>query len=120
MAPLATAINVDRVDMKFAAIVVLEGHFLQGLYLGRQELRCDNIGVQDGQEDAQIDERTSSFVAFGTTLQKAIHLFGMKDTDPESLFFHLVHIRKSHPQIQKTSSCMLPMARASTPSILPR
>ena len=33
------AINVDCVDMKFDATVVLEGHFPQGLYLGSQELR---------------------------------------------------------------------------------
>ena len=43
------AINIDGVDMKFDAIVVLEAHFPQGLYLGRQELRCYNIGVQDTQ-----------------------------------------------------------------------
>ena len=38
------------VDMKFDAIVVLEGPFPQGLYIGRQELRCYNIGVQDAQD----------------------------------------------------------------------
>ena len=49
VSPVPVAINVDGVDMKFDAIVVLEGHFPQGLYLGRQELRCYNIGVQDAQ-----------------------------------------------------------------------
>ena len=49
VSPVPVAINVDGVDMKFDAIVVLEGHFPQGLYLGRQELRCYNNGVQDAQ-----------------------------------------------------------------------
>ena len=49
ISPVPAAINVDGVDMKFDAIVVLEGHFPQGLYLGRQELRCYNIGMQDAQ-----------------------------------------------------------------------
>ena len=80
IAPVPIAITVDGVDMKFDAIVVLEGHFPQGLYLGRQELRCYNIGVQDAQGEAQIDERASLVVAFGTTLQKPIPLFGMIDT----------------------------------------
>ena len=47
--PVPVAINIDGVDKKFDAIVVLEGHFPQGLYLGRQELPCYNIGVQDAQ-----------------------------------------------------------------------
>ena len=41
--------------MKFDAIVVVEGYFPQGLYLGRQELRCYNIGVQDTQGEARIE-----------------------------------------------------------------
>ena len=49
IAPVPIAINVDGVDIRFDAIVVLEGHFSQGLCLGRQELRCYNIGVQDAQ-----------------------------------------------------------------------
>ena len=52
IAPVPIAINVDGVDMRFDAIVVLEGHFPQGLYLGRQELRCYNIGLQDAQGEA--------------------------------------------------------------------
>ena len=66
--------------MRFDAIVVLEGHFPKGLYLGRQELRCYNIGVQDAQREAQIDERASLVVALGTPSQKPIPLFGMIDT----------------------------------------
>ena len=80
IAPVPIAITIDGVDMKFDAIVVLEGHFPQGLYLARQELRCYNIGVQDAQREAQIDERASLVVAFGTPLQKPIPLFGMIDT----------------------------------------
>ena len=49
--------------MKFDAILVVEGYFPQGLYLGRQELRCYNIGVQDTQGEARIDERASLVVA---------------------------------------------------------
>ena len=45
IAPVPIAITIDGVDMRFDAIVVLKGHFPQGLYLGRQELRCYNIGV---------------------------------------------------------------------------
>ena len=74
------AINVDGVDMKFDAIVVLEGYFPQGLYLGRQELRCYNIGIQDTQGEARIDERASLVVAFGNNLQEPIPLYGMIDT----------------------------------------
>ena len=66
--------------MKFDAIVVLAGHFPQGLYLGRQELRCYNIGIQDAQGEARIDERASLVVAFGTKLQEPIPLYGMIDT----------------------------------------
>ena len=80
IAPVAIAITIDGVDMRFDAIVVLEGHFPQGLYLGRQELRCYNVGVQDAQGEAQIDERASLVVAFGTPLQKPMPLFGMIDT----------------------------------------
>ena len=74
------AINVDGVDMKFDAIVVLEGYFPQGLYLGRQEMRCYNIGVQDAQGEARIDERASLVLAVGSTLQEPIPLYGMIDT----------------------------------------
>ena len=80
ISPVPVAINVDCVDMKFDTIVVLEGHFPQGLYLGCQELRCYNIGIQDAQGEARTDERASLVVAFGTTLQEPILLYGMIDT----------------------------------------
>ena len=66
--------------MKFDAQVVLEGHFPQGLYLGRQELRCYNIGVEDTQGESRVDKRASLVVAFGSTLQEPIPLYGMIDT----------------------------------------
>ena len=78
--PVPVAINVDGVDMKFDAIVVVEGYFPQGLYLIRQEIRCYNIGVQDTQGEASIDERASLVVAFGSNLQEPIPLYGMIDT----------------------------------------
>ena len=76
IATVPVAIKVDGVDMKFDVIVVLEGHFSQGIFLGRQELRCYNIGVQDAQGEASIDERASMVVAFGTRLQDPILLCG--------------------------------------------
>ena len=79
IAPVPIAITIDGVDIRFDAIVVLEGHFPQGLYLGKQELRCYNIGVQDAQGEGQID-CPSLVVAFGTPLQKPIPLFGMINT----------------------------------------
>ena len=78
--PVPIAIMVDGFDMRFDAIIVLEGHFLRGLYLGRHELRYYNIGVQDAQGEAPIDERASLVVAFGNHLQKPIPLFGIIDT----------------------------------------
>ena len=98
IAPVPIAITIDGVDMKFDAIVVLEGHFPQGLYLGRQELRCYNIGVQDAQGEAQIDERASLVVAFGTTLQKPIPLFGMIDTGSGVSILSLSAYKKIAPQ----------------------
>ena len=98
IAPVPIAITVDGVDMKFDAIVVLEGHFPQGLYLGRQELRYYNIGVQDAQGEAQIDEQASLVVAFGTTLQKPIPLFGMIDTGSGVSILSLSAYKKIAPQ----------------------
>ena len=78
------AIKDDCVNINFDSIVVLpdskEGHFPQGLYLDRQELRCYNIEVHYGQGEARIDERASLVVAFGYALQKPIPLFCMIDT----------------------------------------
>ena len=73
-------INVDGVNLNFDAIVVLQSDFPEGLYLGRQELRCYNIGVQDPQGEARKYERTSLVLGFGTTFQEFIPLYGMIDT----------------------------------------
>ena len=78
--PVPIVVTVDGVDMRFDMIVVLEGLFPQGLYLGRQELRCYNIGVQDAQGEANNDEKVSLIVAFGTPVQMPIPLFGMIHT----------------------------------------
>ena len=98
IAPVPIAITIDGVDMKFDAIVVLEGHFPQGLYLGRQELRCYNIGVQDAHGEAQIDERASLVVAFETPLQKPTPLFGMIDTGSGVSILSLSAYKKIAPQ----------------------
>ena len=81
------------------AIVVLEGHFPQGLYLCRQELRSYNFGVQDAPGEARIDERASLVVEFGTPMQKPIQLFGMIDTGWGVSILSLMHTRKSHPRM---------------------
>ena len=89
ISPVPVVINVDGVDAKFDAIVVPEGHFPQGFYLGRQELRCYNIGVQDAQREARIDERASLVVAFGSTRQEPFPLYGMIDTGSGVSFLSL-------------------------------
>ena len=63
IAPAPVVINVEGDGKKFDAVVVLEGHFQQGLYLGRQELRFNSSGVQDAQGEARIDERAFLVVA---------------------------------------------------------
>ena len=95
IAPVPVAINVDGVDMKFDAIVALERHFPQGLYVRRQELRCYNIRVQDYQVEARIDERALLVVAFGTTLEKLIPLFVMIDTGSGVSFLSLSAYQKT-------------------------
>ena len=80
IAPVSVAIDVDGVDLKFDAIVVLEEHLPQRLYLGRQQLKCYNIGVQDVTEDARIVERASLVVAFGIPLKQPVPHFGMLQT----------------------------------------
>ena len=76
IASVPIAINLNGVDMKFHAIVVLERHFPQCWYFGSQELRCDDIGVKDAQGETQIDDRASLVVAFGTPSQKPMNRIG--------------------------------------------
>ena len=71
---VSVTINIEGIGMKFVAILFLKGHFPQGLYLGRQEMRGYNIGVQDAQGEACIDKRASLVVAFGNRLQEPIPL----------------------------------------------
>ena len=66
--------------MKFDAIIVLEGNFPQGSYLGQQELKRYDIGVQDATGETRINERASLVVAFGTRIQEPISIYGMVDT----------------------------------------
>ena len=80
IAPVPVAINIDGVDMRFHAAVVLEGYFPQGLYLGERELRCYNIGAQDAYGEARIDEHASLSVTFGGRNQQPVLLSGMIDT----------------------------------------
>ena len=68
IAPVPVAINIDGVDMRFHAAVVLEGHFPQGLYLGEYELRCYNIGEHSAYGEACINEQASLDVTFADTL----------------------------------------------------
>ena len=100
ISPVPVAINVDGVDMKFDAIVVVEGYFPQGLYLGRQELRCYNIGVQDTQGEASIDERASLVVVFGSNLQESIPLYGMIDTGSGVSILFLQRTKRLLPPIR--------------------
>ena len=95
IALVPVAINVDSVDMEFDARVALEGHFPQGLYLRQQELRCYNIGLQDTQGEARIDERVSLVVAFGATLQERIRFYGMIDTVSKVTIFSLSAYQKN-------------------------
>ena len=116
ISPVPVAINIDGVDMKFDAMVVPEGHFPEGLYLGRQELRCYNIGVQDAQGEARIDERAPLVVDFGNTLQEPIPLYGMIDTGSESPSALRAGISRSHLLMpltccRMTYSCTLLTAR---------
>ena len=80
IAPVPVAINIDGVDMRFHAAVVMEGYFPQGLYLGERELRCYNIGAQDAYGEARIDEHASLSVTFGGRNQQPVLLSGMIDT----------------------------------------
>ena len=102
--------------MKFDAIVVLEGCFPQGIDLGHQELRCYNIGIQDTQAEARIDERASLVVAFGKNLQELIPLYGMIDTGSGVSILSLAAYQKitsahSLSLLQMTSSCTQPTAK---------
>ena len=54
--PVTVHVNIDGVDMKFDASVVVDV-FPQGVSLGPNELRCYSISRQEPTGEARIDER---------------------------------------------------------------
>ena len=71
--------NVDGVDLRFKAEIVIDGHFPQGLCLGINELRCYNIGNQDAPGEARIDDRANLVMSF-THPMGPVPLRGLVDT----------------------------------------
>ena len=71
--------NIDGVDMKFDASVVVDV-FPQGVCLGPHELRCYSISKQEPTGEARIDERASLVVSFAVPDANPIPLRGMVDT----------------------------------------
>ena len=64
VSPVPVTINVDGVDLKYDADIVIDGYFPQGLCLGINELRCYNIGSQNATSEARIDERANLVMTF--------------------------------------------------------
>ena len=77
--PVPVHANVDDVDMKFDASVVVDV-FPQGVCLGPHELRCYSISKQEPTGEARIDERASLVVSFAVQNANPIPLRGMVDT----------------------------------------
>ena len=77
--PVPVHANIDGVDMKFDASVVVDV-FPQGVCLGPQELRCYSISRQEPTVEARIDERASLVVSFAVPNANPISLRGMVDT----------------------------------------
>ena len=77
--PVPVHANIDGVDMKFDASVVVDV-FLQGVCLGPHELRCYSISKQEPTGEARIDERASLVVSFAVPDANPIPLRGMVDT----------------------------------------
>ena len=71
--------NIDGVDMKYDAEIVIDGYFPQGLCLGINELRCYNIGNQGAVGEAQIDDKANLAMTF-THPQAPVPLKGLIDT----------------------------------------
>ena len=70
--------NIDGVDMKFDASVVVDV-FPQGGCLGPNELRCHSISNQELTGEARIDERASLVVSFAVPDDNPIPERGMVD-----------------------------------------
>ena len=77
--PVPVHANIDGVDMKFDASVVVDV-FPQGVCLGPHELRCYSISKQEPTGEARIDERASLVVSFAVPDTNSIPLRGMVDT----------------------------------------
>ena len=77
--PVPVHANIDGVDMKFDASVVVDV-FPQGVCLGPHELRCYSISKQEPTGEARIDERASLVVSFAVQNANPIPLRGMVDT----------------------------------------
>ena len=61
--PVPVHANIDGVDMKFDATVVVDV-FPQGVCLGSRDLHCYDIIKQEPTGEARIDERASLVVSF--------------------------------------------------------
>ena len=77
--PVPVHANIDGVDMKFDASVVVDV-FPQGVCLGPHELRCYSSSKQEPTGEARIDERASLVVSFAVPNANPIPLRGMVDT----------------------------------------
>ena len=77
--PVPVHANIDGVDMKFDASVVVDV-FPQGGCLGPHELRCYSISKQEPACEARIVERASLVVSFAVPDANPIPLRGMVDT----------------------------------------
>ena len=77
--PVPVHANIDGVDMKFDASVVVDV-FSRGVCLGPRELRCYSFSKQDPTGEAHIDERASLVVSFAVPNANPIPLRGMVDT----------------------------------------
>ena len=77
--PVPVHANIDGVDIKFDASVVVDV-FPQGVSLGAHELRCYSNSKQESTGEARIDERASLVVSFTVPDANPIPLRGMVDT----------------------------------------
>ena len=77
--PVPVHANIDGVDMKFDASVVVDV-FPQGVCLGPHELRCYSISKPEPTGEARIDERASLVVSFAAPDANPNLPRGMVDT----------------------------------------
>ena len=77
--PVHVHANIDGVDMKFDASVVVDV-FLQGVCRGPHELRCFTISKQEPTGEARIEERSSLVVSFAVPDANPFPLRGMVNT----------------------------------------